>query len=83
MKKKWTNPIIHNHGPYADTPGWSGAGSAQGSTDPEVFWGYEEWGAVYDWPDFDGDGEEGTWDDYVAWVQWYNNAYGTDEEPLP
>ena len=85
MKKKWNNPLIYNHTPNAVSGEWSGEGSSQGTPDDDVFWGYEQWCVVYDWPDLDEDGDGGTWEDYLKWVEWYNETFKPDppKEPEP
>ena len=82
MKKEWTNPLISDHKPFYVDGDVTGGGSGQGSPDdPEVPWDWENWSVIYDYLDYDGDGEPGTYDDYCKWM--IDNGFEDDITPGP
>ena len=80
MKKTWISPQIFNVGLTGEDEGsWQAPGSGQSTPDPDASWSYDDWLEIYaDFPsvlNFDGEGESGTWEDYVAWYEhWFNET---------
>ena len=72
-KREWMNPIISFNSLEDGGEGtWTPDGSGQSSLDP-ASWTYKEWLEIYRDDDsvlnYDGVGESGTWEDYVAWFE--------------
>ncbi|MBQ6217778.1 MAG: hypothetical protein IJI66_14370 [Erysipelotrichaceae bacterium] len=88
MKKTWKNPVMLEGGLIPGDDEVVGGGSGQSSPDI-IPYSYEMWGVIFiDFPelyDSDGNGDGGTWADYVKWMT--DNGFAEfidpDENPEP
>jgi len=69
MKKQWNNPLLSVYKTIDDTV----TGEGSGQSTPDILpYSYEMWVVIFeDFPEIynaDGEGESGTWADYVKYM---------------